>query len=200
MKSNYNKIPSVKVEGSVVKEWEAIISELNSTSAKVIALECYVGVNFHEIATGLDSIFSIDTRTLLKAEAEVREMTQADVSDDAIFGFISRLRMADFMDADKLARAKEQVAASRVPVIVYGPGALLVVPDAKVKVYADMARWEIQMRMRRQAVHGLGVDDSKEAVNIQYKRGYFVDWRVCDKFKQEHFEACDYLLDTNKAD
>lgn len=197
MRSNYNKIPAVAVDGSVVKGWEDITTELNSTSPKVTAIECYVGVDFQEIALGLDSAYTVDTRDLFLSQEDVLEMTKAEVTDDSIFGFITRLNMDDFMDACKVAKAKKEIASSTTPVVVYGPGALLVAPDADVKVYADMARWEIQMRMRKKSVHGLGVDDSSEPVNIQYKRAYFVDWRVCDKFKQLHFNSCNYLLDTN---
>lgn len=65
-------------------------------------------------------------------------------------------------------------------------------------VYADLARWEIQLRYRR----GMGnyrADNGDEDILKKYKRGFFVEWRIADKHKAEHFESIGYLLDTNRS-
>ena len=80
--------------------------------------------------------------------------------------------------------------------LVVGPGAALAAePD--LLIYADMARWEIQQRMRRDEVSNLGVYNPGDAVARQYKWGYFIDWRVLDRHKQRLFDQWDFVLDTH---
>jgi mannose-6-phosphate isomerase class I len=65
-------------------------------------------------------------------------------------------------------------------------------------IYADLARWEIQCRYRRKEIDNIGVVDRHESFWNQYKRGYFIDWRVCDRIKREVFPKADLILDTNR--
>lgn len=67
----------------------------------------------------------------------------------------------------------------------------MVAPEATL-VYADMARWEIQQRFRRHEVKALGIDNREEPVSLQYKRGYFNDWRICDHYKDTLFTKVDF--------
>ena len=46
--------------------------------------------------------------------------------------------------------------------IVYGHAAAEIVPCPDKLIYADMARWEIQMRSRRKEVNGLGVETGRK--------------------------------------
>ncbi|WP_321290118.1 class I mannose-6-phosphate isomerase [uncultured Sunxiuqinia sp.] len=203
LKSNYNKLPSVKIDGDVIVGWENIASKfIAKEEKKVIAIECYPGVNFGEVENALTHAdLFINTNSLFKSEQKIQELTFPEVTDDSIFGYISRLQLADFLDLDKVNSAKEKISNKTDGVIVVcGPGALICAPSADVRVYADLARWEIQLRMRKHEVNGLGVKNSSEPFNLQYKRGFFVDWRVCDKFKKKWMLQCDYLLDTNKCD
>lgn len=59
-----------------------------------------------------------------------------------------------------------------------------------------MPRWEIQQRMRKNSVISLGIDNSRDAFSHQYKRGYFNDWRILDKYKRSIFQRVDFWLDT----
>ncbi len=198
MKANYDKFPSIKLEGQVFNNWADIIGLLPEKG--IIAIECYPGVNISEIKNAFqNSATYINSDSFFKPEDQILALTQPDVTDDIIFGFITRLKLVDFVDQTKLAAVQKQIKSNNGLTVVCGPGALLCVPDADLKIYADMARWEIQLRMRRKEVNGLGVTNCELPFSHQYKRGYFVDWRVCDQFKKEWFNRCDYLLDTNKA-
>jgi mannose-6-phosphate isomerase class I len=64
-------------------------------------------------------------------------------------------------------------------------------------VYADLARWEIQMRQRRNEVGNLGADNRNDPPYLKYKRAFFVDWRSADRLKVRLFDRIDLLLDTN---
>ena len=60
-----------------------------------------------------------------------------------------------------------------------------------------LARWEAQLRMRRDEISNLGVDNRELKWSLQYKRAYFTDWRVCDRLKRDLMGRWDFVLDTN---
>ncbi len=200
--SNYNKYPSTKVDGKIWLGWNDILSGLRES--KILAVDFYVGVLEDEVIDQfklLETSLIIETRNLLKSEEEIRRMTSRFMTDDVLFGYVTNTELMDYFDKDKLEMARKQIAEVPDKVIVVGTGAALVVNrlEEATLVYVDMARWEIQQRFRAHKVRALGVDNRDEAVSLQYKRGYFNDWRVCDKYKETLFEKIDYWLDTHQS-
>lgn len=211
MISNYNRYPEVKIEGrddSCFAGWDTIVVQLKDEIAKipeikkVIVFEYYQGVNDAELLDSLvkqlnaDAIF--DAHEAMLPEEDIREITFPDVTNDRIFGFMSRLTMYDFFDPAKVDALQSKIQAiEEGTVLIFGAGASVVIPDPDLMVYADMARWEIQQRMRRNEVSNLGITNYNESVESQYKRAYFVDWRVCDRLKKEVMNRWDFILDTN---
>jgi mannose-6-phosphate isomerase class I len=107
------------------------------------------------------------------------------------------LTLSDFLDPGRTASLRSRIEKTREGLaLVVGTGARLVA-DPDVLVYADMARWEIQQRQRRGESTAIAVDDHAESPGLQYKRGFFVDWRAADRLKGELLGSLDYLLDTN---
>ena len=207
--SNYNKTPYFPIDGNVFAGWDRILDEVNSKISKspsnrfLLVVECYQGVRHDELEQGfrrLNANVFIQSEDAFYSEDKIREMTYPDVTDDAIFGFMSRLTFADFLDVEKVEILRQKMKDSSGLIIVYGHAASLIAEEYDCLVYADMARWEIQLRQRRQELNNLGLKNSEETPAIQYKRGYFVDWRVCDRLKQKLFDKADYWLDTNKKD
>jgi mannose-6-phosphate isomerase class I len=201
-KSQPRKFPSIKIDGRVTKNWEPICNKVvnNYKERKPIAIECYIGVDLEEIMNSLNQYIDVlDTRTLFKSTSQIEDITAPDVTDDETFGMMTRLELVDFFDKQQLEAAKANLVEKNRRIAVIGPGAFLVLPHADLKIYADLARWEIQLRMRKNQIKGLGVVNMNEPFNIQYKRGFFVDWRVCDRHKMRWFLQCDYLLDTHKT-
>lgn len=200
--SNYNKYPSTKVDGKIWSDWKDILSEL--CESEILAVDFYVGVLEDEVIDQfrlLETNLIIETRNLLKSEEEIRRMTNRFMTDDVLFGYVTNTEMIDYFDPDKLEMARRQIAEAQGRGIVIGTGAALVVdrlPEVTL-VYVDMARWEIQQRFRAHKVKALGVDNRDEAVSLQYKRGYFNDWRVCDRYKATLFGQIDYWLDTHQS-
>ncbi len=209
-KSNYDKFPSIPSKGKLFSGWHAICEELkthlhcSSNQRFVLAVECYQGTfeddlikAFRQLAPAL----LIHTTGICKNEDSIRAMTQADVTDDRIFGHMTRLSINDFLDATALANAQESICHATGLVIVVGPGASLFTEHSNhLLVYADMARWEIQLRMRRHEISNLGIKNHSDSFSEQYKRAFFVDWRACDKLKKILFSKIDYFLDTNDRD
>ena len=80
-------------------------------------------------------------------------------------------------------------------ILVIGIGATLCC-EPELIVYADMPRWEGQLRQRRGEVSNLGIQNAGSKPSAQYRRSFFVDWRACDRLKVATMARWDYLLDT----
>ena len=203
-KANYDRFPSTKISGTVIQGWENICSLLEEhlKAYPALAVDFYTGVYEEEVINELHRLspaLFIDTRDLMKPESEIKAMTARFMTDDVLFGYVTNITLNDYFDQDNLKKAREEVIATYGKVVVVGSGAAMVVPAEAVLVYADMTRWEIQQRFRRHEVKALGIDNRKDAVSLQYKRGYFNDWRVCDKYKESLFDKVDFWLDTHIA-
>ena len=200
--SNYDKYPATEVDGGwIATGWEDILSEL--AAEKILAVDFYNGVLEEEVMAAFSQIkpdVVINTRDLMKSEAVILAMTERNMTDDVLFGYLSNYNLNDFFDPILVEEARSVIEGAEGRILVIGTGAAMVVGDFDpVIVYADMARWEIQQRFRRHAVKALGVDNREDAVSLQYKRGYFNDWKVLDRYKDGLMEEVNYWLDTNDA-
>ncbi len=107
-------------------------------------------------------------------------------------------RKDEFYDQQKLTEARKQVEEAEGLTVVYGTGASLVAkPD--ILIYADLARWECQCRYRAGETNWK-VSNAQEDPLKKNKRGYFFEWRICDRRKEELYDQIDFLLDTNTPD
>ena len=203
-KVNYDRFPSTKITGTILQGWEAghtLLVECFKVK-KVVAVDFYAGVREEEVAGELELLsptLFINTRNLMKPQDEIKAMTERFMTDDVLFGYVTNLTLNDYFDAEKLEQARKQVADATGRVIIVGSGAAMVAPAEATVVYVDMARWEIQQRFRVHEVKALGVDNREDAVSLQYKRGYFNDWRILDRYKESLFGRVDFWLDTHIA-
>lgn len=213
MNSNFDKYPYVHVSDATddcITGWKNIGERLNQSvralakDRTVIVMDCYHGVSHSEIEAALKMY--IDHAAFFKStdaflpEDQVSQMVYPDVTDDRIFGFMTRLTLDNFFDNNKLRALRHEIDAVRTGVIiVYGEGAALVAQQNDLHVYFDMARWEIQLRMRRNEISNLGVANADIEFSLQYKQAYFVDWRVLDKHKMAYMDQWNFVIDTNKA-
>lgn len=204
--SRYDKRPRVTIDAGreqVWESWPSIISQLKRslrTSQAVAAVECYQGVDVEELcarlAAGFDDPTIIRTAQLLKRAESIRDLVEPDVTDHPVFGYLTRLHLRDLFDESACSMARAHATAAPGLVFVVGEGATLVAKRYDLLVYADMPRWEIQQRQRRGEISNLGLGDPSMNAKEQYKRSYFVDWRVLDRHKRTLLERIDYLLDT----
>lgn len=207
-KGNYDKSPATTVAGSIWKGWESIISKLTSEVPEqkkrfVCVVECYQGVHYETLLEQLSALQPdrvIDTRDLFKSSPEIEEMTGPYMTDDRIFGYRSSFTISDFLDQEKVTVCRNELKGEAGFTFIYGYGASEVCPEADILIYVDMARWEIQQRFRRKEINGLGVENRNDEPSIHYKRGYFIDWIVCDRLKKHLFDKVDYWLDTHRKD
>jgi mannose-6-phosphate isomerase class I len=208
-KSNYDKFPFIQVEPentSCIEGWTNIAKKINSDILSlnqkkvIVAIECYQGI-LHEELTVLQNLLVynlwIDAEKSYKNETAILSMIGPDMTDDSVFGYLTQLDIEDYFDSQKLNATREEISKLKEgTVIVYGSGSGRVVLDFDLLIYADMPRWEIQLRMRRNEVNNLGVRNKGAEFAHKYKQGYFIDWRVCDRLKRRIYDRSHYVLDT----
>ncbi|MDD4535581.1 MAG: class I mannose-6-phosphate isomerase [Petrimonas sp.] len=204
-KSNYDKRPAVTIgKGFILEGWKSISSFVSGKveHAKLLTVDCYTGVYYDLLKSKLQEINNarlIDTLEIFKSENEINALTEQFLTEDILFGFYSNLSISDYFDEEKLRFARESIEQASGTVIVFGYGAQYVT-TGDINIYADMPRWEIQQRMRRKEVNGLGVNNKEETFSLQYKRGLFNDWKALDKHKKTIYDTVDFWLDTVKVD
>ncbi len=208
---SYDKFPFVPVpdgETSCVQGWADIAARLLQSAARrsakktVLVVECYPGVDepsvLHELQLRLAPALALHAADAMLAPEAIDELVKPFLGgDDPVFGFLCSLTLPQFFDDQEIGRLRAQVEAIAAGlVLVVGCGASLIAkPD--IFVYADLARWEAQLRFRRNEASNLGVENHTLAASLQYKRAFFVDWRVCDRWKRLLIANWDFVLDTN---
>ena len=210
-RSNYDKYPYVEVPGgggTAVTGWEGIAARLRQAVAArglaktVLTVECYPGVVEEEVlgelGRRLAPALAVQAKAAFLTPARIDALVEPYLGgEDPVFGFLCGLELPQFFDLGRVAdvrRQIEQVASGLV--LVVGCGARLIA-EGDVLVYADLARWEAQNRFRRNETSNLGVENRTLSAGLQYKRAFFVDWRVCDRWKRPLISRWDFVLDTN---
>ena len=210
-KSNYDKSPAIAInlaDEQVWAGWEDVVSELikklatiNKTQI-VLVIECYHGVNYTELLSelkkGFEQAVFIDSSDFMLPADAINALLENDITDDAIFGYLTRYNIDCYFDRNITEQFEYQINSNQNELtIVYGVGAAYICSSYDLLVYADMARWEIQKRFRNNQISNIGVDNSEDRTALQYKRAFFVDWRICDRWKKKLMKSWDYVLDTN---
>lgn len=203
---NYDLLPYKKVEGYddyAYKGYDDIITELKKKidqGNRVFVCDFYPGVDKNEIVKQLkvlEPVLVIDAEECALDETGLNSLFEEYLTDDRVFGFMCHKKLEDCFIEGKLEEARKSIEETKTGVIlVVGVGASLIT-TGDVYLYFDMARWEIQLRYRA------GMPNWKctnyDAPNLtKYKRGFFVEWRLADKYKRQRFEMFDYVVDTNK--
>jgi mannose-6-phosphate isomerase class I len=211
-KSNYDKLPTIPVPGAksaCVIGWDAIGTRLQhavslrSARKTVVAVECYPGVHadevLNELRGRLSPLLTVRAADALRPGPDVDALVTPFLGgDDPVFGFLSELTLPQFFDADRIDHLRAAIeGVSQGLVLVVGCGASLIA-EGDVLVHADLARWEAQNRFRRNETSNLGVENRTFPAGLKYKRAFFVDWRVADRWKRPLIARWDFVLDTSR--
>lgn len=207
---NYDKSPVVRVKGhenSAWQGWGKIADQIKGKIASlhsekiVLVIDTYHGVNIAELKSNL--IDTLDFKTAINSEvakypeSKIIEMLERHITDDRVFGIMANHKMEEFFDKTRLESLQQQVAdVDSGLIVVYGAGASLV-HKGDIVVYADLARWEIQQRFRSGELGNWGAENNDEDILRKYKRSFFIEWRVFDRYKTKLLPNVDFLLDTN---
>ncbi|MDR0749648.1 MAG: class I mannose-6-phosphate isomerase [Tannerellaceae bacterium] len=209
-KSNYDKSPATDVDGPLWKGWPAVTGKLreaasaaNGAGQHIIVAEYYHGVYAAEVSACLKRLspsLYIDMQTLFKSASAIEAMTAPYMTGNALFGRRAPLAYTDYLDEAKADACRELIRQTKGLILIAGHGAAEFYPSPHTLIYVDMARWEIQQRFRRKEIDGLGVASKDAPPSIHYKRGYFIDWLVCDRLKRECLPRADYWIDTHRRE
>ncbi|GAK82669.1 mannose-6-phosphate isomerase class I [Vibrio ponticus] len=205
--SNYDKNPYINVMGFSGHAWQgwdaiwdAIKSKHGERADSVLTIDCYPGVDLVTLEKQLSQQFPnallINAEQAKYPEEVIFNMIERHITDDRVFGFIAPHKLDEFFDSNRLLEMKAQVKNASTSVVIFGSGASLV-HSGTTSVYADMARWEIQQRYRHQGLGNWGVENSDEDILRRYKRAFFIEWRVFDRYKTPLLNQVDFVLDTN---
>lgn len=207
-KSEYDKYPETSVEGfdtEAFRGWRDIVRQLNKKVENALVVDCYPGVFDEELFPHLrecadfDLIIRMDD--IFYDGDRITEMMKPFLTDDRVRGIYYYGKVTDFIDHEKLKEAVKQVNEAlrkNKKVLVYGFGAYLVCQKGLL-VYADMTRWEIQLRYRKGMPNFLQTNYKEDSLR-KIKRGYFIEWRIADRHKEELYDRIDYYLDTDVPD
>lgn len=210
---SFEKEPDVSIDGydeQARSGWNDVTAYLNQLVGEswdqcIVAVECYPGVDEEtlsdELARKLNPDRVFQTGNAFRSDDEIDELVEPFLGgDDPIFGYMSNLRMHRFLNPETISSMRESVQNTDGPVLVVGAGATCIYDDPDVLVYADLARWEIQQRQRADRIGNLGVENHSLDASLQFKRAFFVDWRVADRLKEQVLPVCDVFLDLNNTD
>ena len=202
-KSEYDRFPKTTIKNhKAFRGYDEIYHELNSkmNNRCVVVFDYYPGVDeeeVYELIKRFNFSLEINMHDIFKDGKTMTEQMKYNLTDDRVFGKMYYGNLLDFMDEEKLQRAKDKVNECKDSVIIYGVGAGLIT-HGDIYVYFDMARWEIQLRYRK-GMPNYNATNYDEDILKKYKRGYFIEWRIADKHKAERFESIDYVVDTNAS-
>jgi mannose-6-phosphate isomerase class I len=210
-KSNYDKFPFIAVSAGAdacVTGWPDIAARLQAaitgrlTEKSLVIVECYPGVDeialLNELKSRLAPALTVHAAEAMLPPEKIDALVEPFLGgDDPVFGFLSGLALPNFFDIERLWHFRREIEAVKEGlVIVLGCGASLIA-SGQILICADLARWEAQQRFRRNEAGNLGVENRTLAASLQYKRAFFVDWRVADRWKRPLIAKCDFVLDTN---
>lgn len=165
---------------------------------RVVAVECYPGTDLEELNRELFPLLAPTKVLQVDDYADSAEQVQARIRDvitqDRVFGVMSHYVIGDFFTEEGIAAGKKKLEQAEGLIIVYGFGTdLIVQPD--VLVYADLTRWEIQLRYRR-GMCNWKTDNAEEDPLRKNKRGYFFEWRMADRQKTSLYDRMDFIMET----
>ena len=209
-RSSYEKLPTVPLPaGSEVlvgdDAWKAAMDIASVvTGHPLIAVDVYPGGDVAAIAARIRAALPdaevIDVEEAAAADpAAIDALIGRNLTDDRVFGVMSHFTVDEFYDADRLAALQQRVDERSAPTVLVGWGADLAARRrADALVLVDMARWEIQQRMRAGASNWRAHNGDLDVLR-KYKRGFFVEWRAADRHKRTLFDRVDLLVDGNAA-
>lgn len=213
---NYELHPQMKITGYENEIWDEkkeIIEELKRAVQEkqkekktcILSFDLYPGVRKEEImelanALQPDRIFDIED-CAKDEETLLREFNDY-ITDDRVFGIMCHKTIDTWFESEKLETMKKAIETERAEekdtngglIVIVGTAAELLT-EADLLVYCDLTRWEVQLRYRS-GMPNWHSTNYNDPILTKYKRGFFIEWRLADRYKKERYEKFTYLLDT----
>ena len=159
-----------------------------------------------ELANALQPDRIFDIEDCAKDEETLLREFNDYITDDRVFGIMCHKTIDTWFESEKLKTMKKTIETEYVSECVEEKdtnGGLIVIigtatellTEADVLVYCDLTRWEIQLRYRS-GMPNWHSTNYNDPILTKYKRGFFIEWRLADRYKKERYEKFTYLLDT----
>ena len=217
---NYELHPKMKITGYENEIWDEkkeIIEELKRAVQEkqkekktcILSFDLYPGVRkeeMMELANALQPDRIFDIEDCAKDEETLLREFNDYITDDRVFGIMCHKTIDTWFESEKLKTMKKTIETEYVSECVEEKdtnGGLIVIigtatellTEADVLVYCDLTRWEIQLRYRS-GMPNWHSTNYNDPILTKYKRGFFIEWRLADRYKKERYEKFTYLLDT----
>lgn len=145
----------------------------------------------------LQPVLTMDADDCAYSGEKLTEMFSDYLLDDRVLGIMCHKKLEDCFDSQKLAEASRQIEEIKEGlVIVIGTGASFIT-YGDCYLYFDLARWEIQLRYRA-GMANWNCTNYDDPLLSKQKRGFFIEWRLADRYKKARFARFDYVVDTNQ--
>lgn len=196
-KSKYDRFPETRVKGYVYIGITEISEIIKKNNAKRIVFECYPGVDVmtlsHRLTDLLPDYTMIHSDAYTKSTSEIQQLFSPFLTHDRVFGKMNDLTIEDVYDQNSLEQLNQTIESSE-KTIIYGFGASLV-KTYDCLFYIDITRWEIQQRFRHKGLQNWKSNDDEHDILKKFKYGYFIEWRIADRLKQQLWNHIDYYVD-----
>ncbi len=168
---------------------------------RFVAVETYPGTNKKSLIDGLGQLFDhvVDTDQVMFSNEKLQEILFDDLTDDRVFGRLTHKKIEHITDSLKFSELVEKLSEMQGKILLIGFGSSRLVSQACV-IFTSVTRWEIQMRFRNKTMDNYNAGNFGEDPLRMFKRGYFVDWRIADNYKDSIWEKVNYVMDTDLID
>lgn len=157
-----------------------------------------------ELANALQPDRIFDIEDCAKDEETLLREFNDYITDDRVFGIMCHKAIDTWFESEKLETMKKAIETECAEekdtngglIVIVGTATELLA-EADLLVYCDLTRWEIQLRYRS-GMPNWHSTNYNDPILTKYKRGFFIEWRLADRYKKERYEKFTYLLDTEK--
>lgn len=210
---NYDLHPCLEISGyedqvwsgfeDIVRELKRRLMEAGETAGHtVVCVDCYPGVETTRMMKELEVLVPdrlIDMEEMAKSEEEWNLDFKDYLTQDRVFGLMCHKQLKDFFDPSKLQEVRERLSQETDGLtLIIGVGAGLVC-RGDIYVYCPLTRWQIQLRYRA-GMSNYHASNGDAPILSKYKRGFFIEWRLADRYKKERYELFDYIIETEQTD
>ena len=206
----YHNPPYIEIPSSgkgCSSGWDDINMELEAAIRKidkkkvVLVVECHHGafeeVNFNALKRGLTPNASCKSSHIFKDKEEIQKMVTPFISPEGKVNQYTGLGIQDYFDENKRTALHNNIDfIEEGLVLIFGIGASLIW-EADILVYADMSQWEVQQRFKRHDIDNIGLPNSNDNFDEQYRLAFFNDWPLCNQIRNSVLSNCDFYLETN---
>lgn len=211
--NNYELHPNIVVTGYDTQAWEgsqAVKEELErkvrklrkSCEKTVLCLDFYPGVEKEELmalAFSFEPEKVLDMEDYAKSEEALEWEFHDFITEDRVFGVMCHKKLEDLFEGEKLLMAARELEETKEGlVVIVGLGAGLI-SRGDIYVYCSITRWEIQLRYRK-GMPNWHCTNCETPVLTKYKRGFFIEWRLADRYKKERYNQFDYVLESEETE